>query len=266
MRIAVVQLEVRSGDLSGNVDRAVTAVRAAAGRGAGLVCLPELFTVGYFAFDAYARNAEPLSGPTATRIAEVAREQSVPVVAGSIVEDLAATKDETPASEGYANTSVAFDADGERRAVFRKHHLFGYDSREQQLLEAGESLAVAELGPFTVGITTCYDLRFPALYREYVDRGVTLMCVPSAWPYPRIEHFETLARARAIENQWYLATCNGAGEFEDATLCGRSTVFDPWGVGVASSDDDPTVVYADLDPERVERVRDEFPALADRRL
>jgi len=266
MQIAVAQLEVRPGDLSGNVDRAVEAVRTAADRGAAIVCLPELFTVGYFAFDAYARQAEPLSGPTLTRIAEVAREESVPVVAGSIVEDLAATDGDTPAEEGYANTSVVFDAAGERRAVFRKHHLFGYGSREQQLLEPGESLAVADLGAFTVGVSTCYDLRFPALYREYVDRGVTLMCVPSAWPYPRVEHFETLARARAIENQWYLATANSAGEFEDATLCGRSTVFDPWGVAVASSDDDPALVYADIDPERVERVREEFPALADRRL
>jgi predicted amidohydrolase len=265
MRIALAQFEVEPAALSSNVDRAVSAVREAADRGAGLVCLPELFTVGYFAFDSYARRAEPLDGPTLTRIAEVAREQSVAVVAGSVVEDLAATGGHPSAEEGYANTCVVFDAAGERRAVFRKHHLFGYDSREQQLLEPGESLAVADLGEFTVGVTTCYDLRFPALYREYVDRGVTLMCVPSAWPYPRVEHFETLARARAIENQFYLATCNGAGEFDDATLCGRSTAFDPWGVGVASSDDEPTTVYADLDPGRVERVREEFPALADRR-
>jgi predicted amidohydrolase len=265
MRIALAQLEVEPAALSANVDRAVTAIRTAADRGAGLVCLPELFTVGYFAFDSYARRAEPLDGPTLTRIAAVAREESVAVVAGSIVEDLRTTDGETPAGEGLANTSVVFDASGERRAVFRKHHLFGYGSREQELLEPGESLAVADLGGFTVGLSTCYDLRFPALYREYVDRGVDLFCVPSAWPYPRVEHFETLARARAIESQAYVATANGAGEFEDATLCGRSTVFDPWGVGIASSDDEPALVVADLDPGRVERVREEFPALADRR-
>jgi predicted amidohydrolase len=266
MRIALAQLEVQPADLSGNVDRAVAAVREAADRGAGLVCLPELFTVGYFAFDAYARHAEPLDGPTLTRIAEVAREQSVAVVAGSVVEDLAATDGETPAGEGFANTSVAFDAEGRRRAVFRKHHLFGYGSREQELLVPGERLVVADLAGFTVGLSTCYDLRFPALYREYVDEGVDLFCVPSAWPYPRVEHFETLARARAIESQAYVATANGAGEFEDATLCGRSTVFDPWGVTLAATDDDPALVVADLDAERVERIREEFPALADRRL
>ena len=126
--------------------------------------------------------------------------------------------------------------------------------------------AVADVAGFRVGVTTCYDLRFPELYRRLVEKGATLVLVPSAWPYPRIEHWETLSRARAIENQSFLATINGSGAFDDATLLGRSTVYDPWGVPIASSGDDPALVLADLDLTAVADVREEFPALRDRRL
>ncbi len=264
--IALAQLEIERGDLEGNVDRAVTAVSRAADRGVDLVCLPELFTVGYFAFDLYERCAEPLEGETFTRLADAAADHGVAVLAGSIVEDLAETRSETPAPDGLANTAALFDADGERRLVYRKHHLFGYDSIENELLVPGERLETAAIGGFTVGVTTCYDLRFPELYRELTDRGADLVLVPSAWPYPRIEHWETLSRSRAIENQCYVATINGSATFGDATLLGRSTVYDPWGVALASSGDGPALVTAELDPTTVESIREEFPALRDRRL
>ncbi|MFC7155317.1 nitrilase-related carbon-nitrogen hydrolase [Halomarina halobia] len=264
MRLALAQLEIEAGDVSGNVARAERAVAAAAGRGADLVVLPEVFTVGYFAFDAYARRAESLDGPTLSRLAEAAREHDLAILAGSIVEDLSTT-DGGPAEEGYANTSVFLDRAGERRAVYRKRHLFGYDSAEADLLVPGESTPVVDFQGFGVGMTTCYDLRFPGLYRELVDAGATLVCVPSAWPYPRVEHWSVLPRARAIENLHYVAAANGSGSFEDATLLGRSTVYDPWGVPLASCGDDPALVVADVTAERVESVREEFPALRDRR-
>lgn len=267
LEIALAQIRVEPGDVEGNVDRALAAIERAAARGADLVALPELFTVGYFAFDLYARTAEPLEGETHARLREAASDHGVAVLAGTIVEDLAATTSgSTPADEGLANTAALFDATGELRLVYRKHHLFGYDSAESELLVPGDRVAVADIGGFTVGVTTCYDLRFPKLYRELADRGASLVLVPSAWPYPRVEHWETLSRARAIENQWYLATINGSGTFDDATLLGRSSVYDPWGVTLASSGDDPALVTAECDPGRVERVRDEFPALRDRRL
>ncbi len=265
--IALAQLEIEAGDVDGNVERALEAVSRAADRGADLVALPELFTVGYFAFDLYERYAEPLEGETFTRLREAAADHDVAVLAGTIVEDLAATESvETPAAEGLANTAALFDSSGDLELVYRKHHLFGYDSAENELLVPGERLETVEIGGFTVGVTTCYDLRFPKLYRNLVDAGVDLVCVPSAWPYPRIEHWNTLSRARAIENQCYVATINGSGSFADATLLGRSTVHDPWGVAVASSGDEPTIVTAEIDPQRVTSVREEFPALRDRRL
>ncbi|WP_255196638.1 carbon-nitrogen family hydrolase [Halorarius litoreus] len=264
MRLALAQLAIESGQVARNVDRAVTAIETAADDGADLVVLPELFNVGYFAFDLYAREAEPLDGPTLTRIRETARDHEVGVLAGSIVEDLAASG-EGPVDEGLANTAVLFDRSGDRLATYRKHHLFGYQSAESKLLTAGESLGIADFEGFSVGMTTCYDLRFPELYRELVDAGVTLVCVPSAWPYPRVEHWTLLPRARAVENQCYVAAANGSGSFDDADLLGRSSVYDPWGTVLASSGDDPTLVVADIHPERVERVREEFPALRDRR-
>lgn len=268
MKLALAQLEVEAAAVDDNLDRAADAVARAADRGADLVALPELFTVGFFAFDSYARTAEGLDGDVQARLSRLAADHGVGLLAGSFVEDLgesAAAGHDTPSSDGLANTAVFYDRDGDRRGVYRKHHLFGYDSAETELLTPGEALPTVEFEGFTVATTTCYDLRFPELYRELADVGATLVLVPSAWPYPRVEHWLTLPRARAIENLCYVATVNGVGEFEDATLLGRSTVFDPWGTTLAGSADDPALVTAELDPDRVAEVREEFPALRDRR-
>jgi len=264
VRLALAQLDVESAAVETNTERAVDAIADAAAEGAGLVALPEIFNVGYFAFDSYARAAEPLDGPTLTRIRDAAREHDVAVLAGSIVEDLGASSG-GPTDEGLANASVLFDSDGDRLLTYRKHHLFGYESEETRLLTPGESLETAEIGGFTVGVTTCYDLRFPELYRKLADRGVSLVLVPSAWPYPRVEHWKLLPQARAVENLTYVAAVNGVGTFEESTLLGRSTVYDPWGTTLASTGDDPALVTASIDAERVDEVRESFPALEDRR-
>lgn len=262
MKLALAQLRIEPNDAAGNVDRAETAIVEAADRGVDLVCLPEVFTVGYFDFDSYAHQAERLDGPTLSRLARVAREHGIAVLAGTIIEDLSGTDG---SKEGLANTAVFLDRDGTQKAVYRKHHLFGYDSRESELLVPGEQLPTVPFEGFEVGITTCYDLRFPELYRALTDKGATLVLVPSAWPYPRIEHWQLLARARAVENLCYVAAANGTGAFEDATLLGRSTVYDPWGTVLASSGETPTLVTTTIDPDRVASVRAEFPALDDRR-
>lgn len=269
MKLGLAQLQIEPGDVSINRTRALDAIEDAASRGVDLVVLPELFTVGYFAFDRYAYAAEPLDGETVTMVSERANDLDVAVLAGSFVEDLEASNArgfDTPESEGYANTSVFLDKRGEIRGVYRKQHLFGYDSIETELLTPGESLAVFEFDGFTVGMTTCYDLRFPELYRQLVERGVTLVAVPSAWPYPRVEHWRILPQARAIENLCYVAAVNGIGSFDDATLLGRSALYDPWGTQIAGCGEEPQLVTADLDPVAVESRRDEFPALSDRRV
>ncbi|MEF8883305.1 MAG: nitrilase-related carbon-nitrogen hydrolase [Halapricum sp.] len=269
MKLALAQIEIEPAATDSNLGRAIDAVERAAADGADLVVLPELFTVGYFSFDAYARSAESLAGPTLERIRAVAAAENVAVLAGTVVEELEATATETdlavPSEEGLANTAVLFDADGQRRLVYRKHHLFGYDSAEEELLTPGERLPVAELSELTIGVTTCYDLRFPELYRNLVADGAELIVVPSAWPYPRVEHWQLLPRARAVENLAYVAAANGVGRFAEAELLGRSTVYDPWGTTLSSSGDESALVSAKADPERIAEVRSEFPALADRR-
>ena len=268
MRIACIQLDVEGGAVAANVDRAIDRVRTAAADGADLVVLPELFDVGYFAFDAYGRAAESVAGDRLRRFAETAAAADVAVLAGTVVEDLAAsTADgvDTPATSGLANTAVLFDAAGDRRLVYRKHHLFGYGSEETERMVPGDRVPVVDVAGVTVGVTTCYDLRFPELYRRLVDDGVECVLVPSAWPYPRVEHWRTLGRARAIENLAYVAAVNGAGTFGDEALCGRSAVYDPWGTTLAAAGSDPTTVTAEVDPDRVAAVRREFPALRDRR-
>jgi predicted amidohydrolase len=268
MRLAGVQLAVEGGAVDENVERALDRVRAAAADGADLVVLPELFDVGYFAFDSYGRAAEGLGGDRLARFAAAADDNDVAVLAGTVVEDLSASAADgfdVPADTGLANAAVLFDADGERRLVYRKRHLFGYGSEETDRMVPGERTPVVDLGGVTIGVTTCYDLRFPEQFRGMVDRGVECVLVPSAWPYPRIEHWRTLGRARAIENLAYVAAVNGSGRFGGDALCGRSAVYDPWGTALASVGDEPGVVTATVDPDRVAAVREEFPALRDRR-
>ncbi len=268
MKLALAQLDIEAAAVERNVERALDAIETAATRGADCVALPELFDVGYFAFDSYARHAAPLGGETHRLIRTAAAEHGISVLAGTVVEDLEASADageDVPAETGLANTAVLFDRDGQRRLVYRKRHLFGYGSAESELLVPGESVPTVDLCGHTVGVTTCYDLRFPELYRQLLDSGATMILVPSAWPYPRVEHWKLLPRARALENLLYVGAVNGTGTIEDTGLVGRSTVYDPWGTPIATADDEPTIVYADCPPERVETVRSEFPALEDRR-
>lgn len=268
MNLALAQIEIEAADATGNVERAIEAIESAAEDGADCVALPEIFDAGYFAFDAYERVAGPIGGKTHRAIREAAIEHDVAVLAGTVVEDLAASAEageSVPAESGLANTAVLFDSDGERRLVYRKHHLFGYDSAEADLLVPGEQLPTATLCGHTVAVTTCYDLRFPELYRRLLDAGATMVLVPSAWPYPRVEHWKLLPRARAVENLVYVGAVNGSATFGDAGLVGRSTVYDPWGTPIAATDADPTIVHASCPPARVSEVRGEFPALEDRR-
>lgn len=268
MNLALAQIEIEPEDVGENVQRAVDAIERAAVDGADCVALPEIFDVGYFAFDAYERLAGPIGGEIHQRLRAAAIEHGVAVLAGTVVEDLAASAEagETvPAESGLANTAVLYDRHGERRLVYRKHHLFGYESAEADLLVPGDRLPTTQIGGHTIAVTTCYDLRFPELYRRLLESDVTMTLVPSAWPYPRVEHWTFLPRARALENLMYVGAVNGTGDVGGTSLVGRSAVYDPWGTPIAASDADPAVVVGRCPRERVDAVRDEFPVLEDRR-
>lgn len=168
MKIALTQFAPKPGQLDANRERACDRVREAAACGCDLVVFPELFTVGYFAFDAYEAAAEALDGETVGMLSAVADEHDIAVLTGTFIEDLNATTSvDTPADTGLANTAVLLNRSGEIRLWYRKQHLFGYQSEEADRLVAGETIETAPLRGATVGITTCYDLRFPELYRAF---------------------------------------------------------------------------------------------------
>lgn len=256
MRIAAVQLEARNAPET-NREQVVERIHDAAGRGADLVVLPELWPVGYFAFDAYGDVAESVPGETTARLAAVAEERSIYLHGGSLLE-----RD----GDDLYNTSVLFGPDGRLQATYRKIHLFGYDSEESVRLTAGETVCAVETELGTLGLTTCYDLRFPGLYRSLVDAGVDVLLVTSAWPRERLDHWHLFTRTRAVENQAILVAANLTGSLRGVDLGGESVVVDPWGVERANAGGDARTIHADVALEEVRETRDSFPALADRRL
>ena len=255
MRLAAVQFEVGP-NVDQNVEQTVDRVRDAAKRGADLIVLPEIWNVGYFAFEQYRDHAEPIGGPTMARLRELAAALDVYLHTGSIVE----------VDDGdYYNTSGLIAPDGELLDTYRKIHLFGYDSEEQRLLTAGDRVTTVDTAEGTIGLTTCYDLRFPELYRTLLDRGVELLVVTSAWPTARLEHWKLLTRTRALESQAFLVAANLTGTNAGVDLAGRSRIVDPTGVPVADAGTDSRTAIADVDLASVAQERAEFPVLRDRR-
>jgi len=224
--------------------------------GADLVVLPELWHVGYFNFESYDDAAEPVHGPTVGALADAAKDLGAYVHAGSIVER----------AEGNElfNTSVLIAPEGRVVHIYRKVHLFGYESQEAHRLTPGAEIKTVETDLGVLAMATCYDLRFPELFRLLADAEVAL--VTSAWPVPRVEHWRLLTRARALDNLFYLVACNAAGECNGTQLAGRSVVVDPWGSVVAEAGAGEEVLRASIDAPAVAKVRSAFPFLDDRRI
>ncbi|MFE0735342.1 carbon-nitrogen family hydrolase [Streptomyces sp. NPDC058855] len=234
--------------------RAARLVRAESGH-ADLVVLPELWPVGAFAADSFAAEAEPLRGPTYEAMSAAARDAEVWLHAGSFVE---------AAGGSLYNTSLVFSPDGELAASYRKIHRFGFDEGEAVLMAAGEDLVTFDLPHLTAGVATCYDLRFPELFRGLVDAGAQAFVVPAGWPARRLAHWTLLARARAVENQAYVLACGTAGTHAGVEQAGHSTVVDPWGEVLAEAGPGEETLRAVLDPKKVATTREQFPALKDR--
>ena len=210
--------------------------------------------------------AEPLEGPALSWASGLARELGVDLIAGSILERV-------PGSEKLANTSVHLDPDGEVRAVYRKLHMFdvevgGRVYAESELEEPGDEIVVSETaGGVAVGMSICYDLRFPELYRILAVRGALVIALPAAFTLATTrDHWETLVRARAIENQAFVIAANQFGEHPAGQRSGgRSMIVDPWGVVLAQAPDREGHILADLDLEGQLRIRASLPSLANRR-
>ena len=255
VRVGLIQLDCTSAEpVTTRVPRALELVDGTLPK-ADLVVLPELWHVGAFDVDAAREHAQPIDGPLVEALSALAREHATWLHGGSFCER---------ADDGsHYNTSVLFGPDGDLVASYRKVHLFGFDGGETVLMSAGDELFVVEtpLGP--TGLATCYDLRFPELFRALTGAGATAFLLTSGWPTPRIEHWDILTRARAIENQAWLIACNEVGAQPGIDLGGHSVVVDPKGAVVAQAGTEEQVLFVDVDPEASARWRAEFPVLDD---
>jgi predicted amidohydrolase len=258
MRIALIQLRIDDLEPARDRLRRVLGLIAAQRGEADLVVLPELWLTGAFATPAAIASAETLDGPTFAALADSARAARVHLLAGSLAE----------AGPKPFNTSVVFGPDGSRLAVYRKIHLFGFDGGEAEAFSAGEPRPVVWDSPWgRLGLATCYDLRFPELFRALVDAGAIGFLVPTGWPERRIARWDVLARARAIENQAWLVGVNAVGRHAGFTMGGHSVVVDPsGGVRFEASAVHEEVTVVEIDPVEASAWRAQFPALHDRRL
>ena len=261
--VACVQLTSRA-DKAANLEAAERLVERAAANRADVVVLPEKWN-GIGGVETLEAIAEPLAGGESVEaMAGWARRHGVTLVGGSITE-------RREGREKLSNTSLVFDREGELVAVYRKIHLFdvevgGHVYRESEAEEPGDEAVVAPHGEWPIGLSVCYDVRFPELYRVLALEGARLVTVPAHFTlHTGKDHWELLLRARAVENQLYVAAAAQWGEtLPGRPSYGRSLIVDPWGLVLAQAPDYETVIAAELDLRRLEDVRSRLPSLAQR--
>jgi len=262
MRAAAVQLNSQA-DKDRNLEIAEGLVRDAAADGADLVVLPEKWNVLGPA-EVLIAGGEPLDGPTISACRAWASELGINLVAGSIVEHV-------EGQDKLSNTSVLIGPEGEIEATYRKIHMFdvdvgGVEYRESATQEPGAEIVIADAGGVPVGMTVCYDIRFPELYRILAVRGARVVTVPAAFTlHTGKDHWELLMRARAVENQVFVVAPGQIGEAPPHYHSyGRSMIVDPWGVVLATAPDEECFVAANLDFELQDQIRARLPSLANR--
>ncbi len=255
LRVALGQMKVTPGRPEVNLQRAERLVQEAAQAGARLLLLPELWLSGHDL-----ERAEEHARSFAERWQEAWSALACRYrlfLAGSVV---------APGGDGRpANVALVFSPEGKTVARYEKIHLFA--PMGEGRLAAGEDTPCFDLPWGRTALAVCYDLRFPELFRRYVELGAFFVLLMAAWPQARLDHWRTLLCARAIENQCFLLACNRAGRDPDGmTYAGHSAILDPWGNILREGGRKTDLLLADLDPEEVGHVRQAFPVLADRRL
>jgi nitrilase len=273
MKIAALQM-VSTPDLGRNLEAAARLAAEAASAGAGLVALPEYFCLmGKGDRDKLALAERPGGGPIQQALSALAREHGLWVVGGSLPVATDPDAQAGAAPDRVLNRCCVFGPDGREAAHYDKLHLFAFDNGresydEGRTLAAGSEPVAVACGALRVGLSICYDLRFPELYRALMDPPCDLIVVPAAFTYTTGRaHWELLLRARAVENQCYvLAAAQGGTHENGRRTWGHSMVIDPWGEVLACHAEGEGVVIAELDPARIAEVRRQLPALAHRRL
>jgi predicted amidohydrolase len=267
MKFVAAAVQMLAGDdKQANLKEAERWVRNAAAKGARLVALPEVF-IWRGSKKLERQFAEPIPGPSSMALAELAQELGIYLLAGSILEEISN-------SEKAYNTSLLFDPAGKQIACYRKIHLFdvdladGVSLRESETRAHGQSPAVVKTELGAMGLTVCYDVRFPELYRKLAEQGADVIFVPSAFTaYTGEAHWATLLRARAIENQTYIIAPDQFGKSAKSfETHGHSMIVDPWGRIIAELPDGPGIVSAEIDLDYLAKIRAELPALKHRRI
>ncbi len=257
--ITLVQMDCELGKPKENFSRAALNIGEAARRRSDLVVLPELWSTGY-ALDRAEELASPISGRSLGkswfgRFAALAKRNRV-WLTGSLLE--------RQADGRFYNCMPLYGPKGELAAAYRKIHLFRLMD-EDAYLAPGQDSTMIDLPWGRVGLAICYDLRFPELFRRYALNGAQLIVLPAEWPCVRQEHWRTLLRARAIENQCFIAACNRVGESGGTTFCGRSAVIDPWGEVLAEGGEDEELLTVTVDLNECSVARQQIPVFEDRR-
>jgi predicted amidohydrolase len=263
LRVAAIQMNSRD-DKMENVATALALIDRAAATGARLVALPEVWTYLGDA-DGNRDNAEPVPGPTIARLAERARHHGIYLHCGSIYELRAG-------DPRIFNTTVVLDPGGDVIATYRKIHMYDVvldgvaTYQESATVSPGDEIVTVDIDGVTVGLTICYDLRFPELFRILALRGAELIVLPAAFTMTTgKDHWEVLIRARAIENGVYMLAPGQVGSHAGNKWCyGRSLIVDPWGTVLATASDQETVISADVDCSFLRTVRRQVPSLANR--
>ena len=243
MKIACAQMNVRLGDSKAAAD------------GADVVVLPETWNLGFFPREKLAELADPNGEHVQRLFGTLAREAHVNIVAGSAA---------TVRGEKVFNTAYVFDREGACVAAYDKTHLFT-PMGEHEYFTPGDHLCTFTLDGVRCALIICYDLRFPELTRSLVLQGADLLFVPAEWPAVRMLHWQTLNRARAIENQIFLACCNGCGTAGETVYGGHSAVYDPWGEVKAEAGAEEEIILADCDFSIKEQIRNSINVFRDRR-
>jgi predicted amidohydrolase len=257
MKVAAVQISCSLGDPEANLLKVRDFSRRAKETGAELIVFPEMTDTGY-SMAVIQKSAAPWTSGFVPGLQETASELSIAIVCGVSERD----------DSSIYNSQVLIDSHGNNPAKYRKTHLYAVPPVEEQTCFApGDTFATFALGGLHFGFSICYDLRFPEMYRKLVtEQNVDAFVISSAWPFPRIEHFRTLAMARAIENQSYVIASNRVGKDEDLWFCGSSAIVDPRGVVIAAaSADREELIEADLSEDLVISVRRRVESLAHRR-
>jgi omega-amidase len=257
MKIAVAQISCSLGNPEANLSKVLDFSRRAKDLSAEVIVFPEITDTGY-SMSVIQKHANKWNSGFVPGLREIASQLSIAIVSGVSERD----------GSSIYNSQILVDAKGEIVAKYRKAHLYAVAPvEEHSCFTPGDSFASFKLGGLRFGFSICYDLRFPEMYREMaIEQNVSAFVISSAWPFPRVEHFRTLALARAIENQSYVIASNRVGKDDDLWFCGSSAIIDPRGVVIAAaSADREELIHADLSQELVDSVRQRVQSLGHRR-